>query len=48
MQASAGGDGWGHCRGHIVGAKDKVSEEHLPEQCLRVSPSVARGYRFWY
>ncbi|CAI9570989.1 unnamed protein product [Staurois parvus] len=48
MPAAAGGDGWGRCRGHIVGAKDKVSEEHMPEQCRMVFPSVARGYRFWY
>ncbi|CAI9541845.1 unnamed protein product [Staurois parvus] len=27
MLASAGGDGRGCCRGHIAGAKDKVSEE---------------------
>ncbi|CAI9620362.1 unnamed protein product, partial [Staurois parvus] len=48
MPASAGGDGRGRCRGHIVGAQGKVSEEHMPEQCRRVSPSVARGYRFCY
>ncbi|CAI9542469.1 unnamed protein product [Staurois parvus] len=48
MPASAGGDGRGRCRGHIVGAQGKASEEHMPEQCRRVSPSVARGYRFWY
>ncbi|CAI9608539.1 unnamed protein product [Staurois parvus] len=48
MPASAGGDGRGRCRGHIVGAKDKVSEEQMPEQCRMVFPSVARGYRSWY
>ncbi|CAI9543284.1 unnamed protein product [Staurois parvus] len=47
MPASAGG----HCRGHyrrdIAGAKDKVSEEEIPEQRCKVFPSVARGYRLW-
>ncbi|CAI9591065.1 unnamed protein product, partial [Staurois parvus] len=47
MPASAGL----HCRGHrrrdIAGAQDKVSEEQMPEQRRMVSPSVARGYRFW-
>ncbi|CAI9558599.1 unnamed protein product, partial [Staurois parvus] len=37
----------GHCRGpyrrDIAGAKDKVSEEEMPEQRCRVFPSVARG-----
>ncbi|CAI9586261.1 unnamed protein product [Staurois parvus] len=48
MPAWAGGDDRGCCRGHIAGSKDKVSEEHMPEQRRMVSPSVARGYRFWY
>ncbi|CAI9600809.1 unnamed protein product [Staurois parvus] len=48
MPASAGLHCRGNCRGDIAGAKDKVSEEEMPEQCRRVSPSVARGYRFWY
>ncbi|CAI9565774.1 unnamed protein product [Staurois parvus] len=43
MPASARGDGRGRCRGHIAGAQDKVSEEHMPEQCRMVFPSVARG-----
>ncbi|CAI9565661.1 unnamed protein product [Staurois parvus] len=38
----------GHCRRDIAGTQDKVSEEHMPEQCRMVFPSVARGYRFWY
>ncbi|CAI9622586.1 unnamed protein product [Staurois parvus] len=38
----------GHCRRDIAGAQDKVSEEQMPEQRCMVSPSVARGYRFWY
>ncbi|CAI9621191.1 unnamed protein product [Staurois parvus] len=47
MPASAGGDGWRRCRGDIAGAKDKVSEEEIPEQRCSVFPSVARGYRLW-
>ncbi|CAI9550327.1 unnamed protein product, partial [Staurois parvus] len=43
MPASAGGDGRGRCRGHIVGAQAKVSEEQMPEQRRMVFPSVARG-----
>ncbi|CAI9595767.1 unnamed protein product, partial [Staurois parvus] len=46
--ASAGGHCWGHCRGDYAGAQDKVSEEEIPEQCCRVFPSVARGYRLCY
>ncbi|CAI9609324.1 unnamed protein product [Staurois parvus] len=30
MSASAGGDGRGRCRGHIAGAKDKVSAAGNP------------------
>ncbi|CAI9573485.1 unnamed protein product, partial [Staurois parvus] len=48
MPASAGGDGRGHCRGDIVGAQDKVSEEEILEQCCKVFPSEARGYRLCY
>ncbi|CAI9565796.1 unnamed protein product, partial [Staurois parvus] len=48
MPASAGGDGRGHCRGDIVGMQDKVSAERIPEQCCRVFPSVAWGYRLCY
>ncbi|CAI9539896.1 unnamed protein product, partial [Staurois parvus] len=44
MPASAGGDGRGRCRGHIAGAKDKVSSAGTPYATLRmVSLSVARG-----
>ncbi|CAI9536060.1 unnamed protein product [Staurois parvus] len=42
MPASAGGHCQGHCRRDIMGAKDKVSEEEISEQCCRVLPSVAR------
>ncbi|CAI9586010.1 unnamed protein product, partial [Staurois parvus] len=28
--------------------KDKVSDRGIPEQCCKVFPSVARGYRLWY
>ncbi|CAI9593179.1 unnamed protein product [Staurois parvus] len=31
MPASAGGDGQGRCRGHIAGAKDKVSAAGTPQ-----------------
>ncbi|CAI9531704.1 unnamed protein product [Staurois parvus] len=48
MPASAGGHCRGHCRRDIAGAKDKVSEEEIPEQRCRVFPSVARGYRLCY
>ncbi|CAI9560737.1 unnamed protein product [Staurois parvus] len=48
MTASAGGHYRGHCRRDIAGAQDKVSEEQIPEQHRMVSPSVDRGYRFWY
>ncbi|CAI9583415.1 unnamed protein product [Staurois parvus] len=48
MPASAGGDGRGRCRGHIAGAKDKVSAAGTPGERRMVSPSVARGYRSWY
>ncbi|CAI9596734.1 unnamed protein product, partial [Staurois parvus] len=48
MPASAGGHCWGHCRRDIAGAQDKVSTEGIPEQCCRVFPSVARGYRLCY
>ncbi|CAI9553552.1 unnamed protein product, partial [Staurois parvus] len=45
-------DARGHCRGHcrrdIVGAKDKVSDQGIPEQRRMVSRSVARGYRLCY
>ncbi|CAI9611899.1 unnamed protein product [Staurois parvus] len=48
MPTSTGGHCWGHCRGEIAGAQDKVSEEEIPEQCCRVFPSVARGgHRLW-
>ncbi|CAI9549024.1 unnamed protein product, partial [Staurois parvus] len=46
MPASAGGHCRGHCRGDIAGAKNKVSEEEIPEQRCRVFPSVARGLPF--
>ncbi|CAI9558688.1 unnamed protein product, partial [Staurois parvus] len=39
---------WGHCRRDIAGAQDKVSDRGIVEQRRRVSPSVARGYRFCY
>ncbi|CAI9574177.1 unnamed protein product, partial [Staurois parvus] len=42
MPASAGGHCREHCRGDIMGAQDKVSEEEIPEQRCRVFPSVAR------
>ncbi|CAI9577864.1 unnamed protein product, partial [Staurois parvus] len=48
MLASAGAHCRGHCRRDIVGAKDKVSAEEIPEQHCRVFPSVARGYRLCY
>ncbi|CAI9617775.1 unnamed protein product [Staurois parvus] len=48
MPASAGGHYRGHCRRDIVGAKDKVSEEEIPEQRSRVFPGVAQGYRLYY
>ncbi|CAI9608689.1 unnamed protein product [Staurois parvus] len=38
----------GHCRRDIAGAQDKVSDRGIPKQRRMVSPSVARGYRFWY
>ncbi|CAI9593548.1 unnamed protein product [Staurois parvus] len=46
MPASAGGHCRGHCTRDIAGAQDKVREE-IPEQCCKVFPSVARGYRLW-
>ncbi|CAI9567287.1 unnamed protein product, partial [Staurois parvus] len=48
MPVSAGRHCRGHCRGDIAGAQDKVREEEIPEQCSRVFPSVARGYRLCY
>ncbi|CAI9566994.1 unnamed protein product, partial [Staurois parvus] len=48
MPASTGLHCRGHCRRDITGAQDKVSEEQMSEQRRMVSPSVARGYRFWY
>ncbi|CAI9608054.1 unnamed protein product, partial [Staurois parvus] len=48
MLASAGRHCRGHCRRDIVGAKDKESEEEIPEQRCRVFLSVARGYRLCY
>ncbi|CAI9609338.1 unnamed protein product [Staurois parvus] len=47
MPASARGHFQGHCRRDIAGAKDKVSEEEIPEQRCRVFQSVAQGYRLW-
>ncbi|CAI9587478.1 unnamed protein product [Staurois parvus] len=38
----------GHCWGDIAGAKNKVSEEQIPEQHCKVLPSVTRGYRLCY
>ncbi|CAI9597874.1 unnamed protein product, partial [Staurois parvus] len=43
MLASAGGLCWGHCRGDIAGAQDKLSDLGIAEQRRMVSPSVARG-----
>ncbi|CAI9622285.1 unnamed protein product, partial [Staurois parvus] len=48
MPASAGGDGWGCCRGNIAGAQDKVSAGGIPEQPCSVILSVTRGYGFCY
>ncbi|CAI9612517.1 unnamed protein product, partial [Staurois parvus] len=48
MPSSAGGHCQIHCRRDIAGAKDKVSEEQIPEQRCKVFPSVARGYRLCY
>ncbi|CAI9531397.1 unnamed protein product [Staurois parvus] len=45
MLASARGHCQRRCRGDIAGAKDKVSDEVIPEQCCRVFLSVAQGYR---
>ncbi|CAI9613660.1 unnamed protein product, partial [Staurois parvus] len=48
MPASAGGHCQGCCKRDIAGAKYKVSEKEIPEQCCRVFSSVARGYRLCY
>ncbi|CAI9542422.1 unnamed protein product, partial [Staurois parvus] len=48
MPVSAGGHGWGRCRGDIAGMMDKVSEAEILEQRCRVFPSVARGYHLCY
>ncbi|CAI9604718.1 unnamed protein product, partial [Staurois parvus] len=48
MPASAGGHCRGHCRRDIAGVQDKVSEVQIPEQCCKIFPSVARGYRLCY
>ncbi|CAI9563406.1 unnamed protein product, partial [Staurois parvus] len=48
MPASAGLHCRGHCKRDIAGAKNKVSEEEIPEQRCKVFPSVARGYRLCY
>ncbi|CAI9582574.1 unnamed protein product [Staurois parvus] len=47
-QKTDAGIGRGHCRRDIMGAKDKVSEEEIPEQRCRVFPSVAWGYCLCY
>ncbi|CAI9570080.1 unnamed protein product, partial [Staurois parvus] len=43
MPASAGRDGRGRCRGHIVGAKDKVSSAGNPYAALHGKPECSWG-----
>ncbi|CAI9605436.1 unnamed protein product, partial [Staurois parvus] len=43
MPASAGGDGRGRCRGHIVGAKDKVSAGGTPYAVPHGKPECSSG-----
>ncbi|CAI9598996.1 unnamed protein product, partial [Staurois parvus] len=41
MPASAGGDSQGRCRGHIVGAQDKVSDRGNPRATLQGNPECS-------
>ncbi|CAI9618316.1 unnamed protein product, partial [Staurois parvus] len=43
MPASAGGDGRGLCRGHITGAKDKVSSAGTPYAAPHGKPECSSG-----
>ncbi|CAI9606772.1 unnamed protein product, partial [Staurois parvus] len=43
MPASAGGDGRGRCRGHIAGAKDKVSAARTPCATPHGKPECSSG-----
>ncbi|CAI9579155.1 unnamed protein product [Staurois parvus] len=43
MPASAGGDGRGRCRGHIAGAKDKVSAAGTPYAAPHGKPECSSG-----
>ncbi|CAI9614201.1 unnamed protein product, partial [Staurois parvus] len=43
MPASAGGDGRGRCRGHIAGAKDKVSSAGTPYAAPHGKPECSSG-----
>ncbi|CAI9568558.1 unnamed protein product, partial [Staurois parvus] len=44
MPASAGGDGWGRCKGHIAGAQDKVSAAGNPWATLQGIPECSSGF----
>ncbi|CAI9594946.1 unnamed protein product, partial [Staurois parvus] len=43
MPASARGDGRGHCRGHIAGAKGKVSSAGTPYAAPHGKPVCSSG-----
>ncbi|CAI9569191.1 unnamed protein product, partial [Staurois parvus] len=43
MPASAGLHCRGHCRRHIVGAQDKVSDRRIPEQRRMCIPECSLG-----
>ncbi|CAI9617043.1 unnamed protein product, partial [Staurois parvus] len=43
MPALAGGDGRGHCSGHITGAKDKVSSAVNPYAAPHGKPKCSSG-----
>ncbi|CAI9596813.1 unnamed protein product, partial [Staurois parvus] len=43
MPALVGGDGWGRCRGHIAGAKDKVSAAGTPYAAPHGKPECSSG-----
>ncbi|CAI9603101.1 unnamed protein product [Staurois parvus] len=43
VPASAGGHCRGRCRRDIAGAKDKVSEEEIPEQHCLCIPECSSG-----
>ncbi|CAI9577858.1 unnamed protein product, partial [Staurois parvus] len=43
MPASARGDCWGRCRGHIAGVKDKVSSAGNPYAASHGKPKCSSG-----